>query len=185
MHLELHYINPSAETIDVTADADLYPLLGDEPIQEAGFFVVGNLNINIPPHAQGHSSGDTFALQPQALEGAQYYAFTGHTHRLGTAVRIGVADSKSAETSWIYDPQPFNWDAPQVVYLDAPLQVPAGGGFHLECTWDNPTNDTIHYGESALTEMCFFWAYYYPRVTPQQVVLAGFDDSIYAKDAGM
>ena len=185
MHLEIHYINPGTEATDVMAEANLFPLNGDAPIQEAGFFIVGNLNINIPPHTQAHSSGDTFAAQPTVLEGVHYYAFTGHTHRFGQSVRVGVADSKSAETRWVYEPRPFNWDAPEVEYLEHPLQVPAGGGFHLQCTWDNPTDSTIHYGESALTEMCFFWAYYYPRVAQQQVVLAGFENSMYAKDGGM
>ena len=185
MHLEIHFINPGTEPTDVMAEADLFPLSGDAPIQEAGFFIAGNLNINIPAHTQAHSSGDAFAAQPAALEGAHYYAITGHTHRFGTSVRVGVADGQSADTKWIYEPQPFNWDAPQVEYLERPLQVPAGGGFHLQCTWDNPTDITIRYGESALTEMCFFWAYYYPRAAQQQVVLAGLENSMYAKDGGM
>jgi hypothetical protein len=184
LHLELHYINPDSDTSDVTAEAELYPLAGDEPVQQAGFLVVGNLNISIPPRSE-HSSGDVFAAQPPGLEAAHYYALTGHTHRFGTSVRVGVADTMAADTTWLYKPQTFDWDAPPVEYLDPPVQVPEGGGFRLRCDWNNPTDQTITYGESALTEMCFFWAYYYPRDPMQRVVLAGFDTSMYAKDGGM
>jgi len=76
----------------------------------------------------------------------------------------------------------FDWESPPVTYLDPIVQIPAGGGFRFRCDWDNPTDDTLKYGESALTEMCFFWAYYYPRHPEQQVILAGLEDSMYAKD---
>ena len=35
MHLELHYINPDSNTADVTAEAELYPLVENEEIQQA------------------------------------------------------------------------------------------------------------------------------------------------------
>ncbi|HKP64608.1 MAG TPA: hypothetical protein VJV78_48060 [Polyangiales bacterium] len=184
MHLELHYINPDSETTDVTAEAEIYPLAGDEPIQQAGFLVVGNLNIEIPPMSE-HSSGEVFAAQPAGLDKAHYYAITGHTHRFGTGIRVGFADTGTADPNWLYEPKPFEWDSPPVEYLDPPMQVPEGGGFRFNCDWKNPTDQTIRYGESALTEMCFFWAYYYPRDPMQKVVLAGIDQSMYAKDAGM
>jgi hypothetical protein len=183
MHLELHYINASSETADVSAQAELYPLRSDEPVQRAGFMIVGDLNIKIPPHTM-YSNGDVYAAQPKDLAGVHYYAVTGHTHRLGKMVRVGVADAKDADTNWIYEPPTFDWDAPPVQYLEPALQIPDGGGFHLRCDWDNTTDDTVLYGESALTEMCFFWVYYYPRNEEQKVILAGFEDSMYAKDGG-
>ena len=35
-------------------------------------------------------------------------------------------------------------------------------GFAYQCQWQNPTNETVGYGESANAEMCFLWHYYYP-----------------------
>lgn len=170
MHLELHYINTSDEVADVTAEAELFPSTDTGEIKEAGFLLVGSLDIAIPPHSQ-HSTGDLFVATTPALEGVEYYAITGHTHRFGTNVTVGVAESANADATMIYEPASFDWSAPEVGYLKPTVQVPSGGGFRFSCEWDNPTDDTILYGESALTEMCFFWAYYYPRAPMQQTLL--------------
>jgi hypothetical protein len=182
MHLELHYINTGTETVDVAAQADLYPITGDEPIQQAGFLIVGIVDLSIPPKSE-YTTGDIFVAQPTELEDATYYAVTGHTHRLGTSVHVGTSDSQDADVNWVYRPDPFNWDAPPVEYLDPGVKLPPGGGFHFSCDWNNTTDDTVKYGESALTEMCFFWTYYYPRHAEQKVILVGVENSMY-KDAG-
>ena len=75
----------------------------------------------------------------------------------------------------LYAPQPFIWDAPEMKHLDPAVEVPAGGGFSFECSWNNPSDDTIGFGESALDEMCFFWAYYYPKKPVTNVLLDGMD----------
>lgn len=170
MHLELHYINTSSEVADVTAEAELFPSTDSGEIKEAGFLLVGNLDIAIPPRSK-HSTGDLYVATTPALDGVHYYAVTGHTHRFGTNVTVGIAESATADATTIYKPASFDWSAPEVGYLKPTVEVPAGGGFRFSCDWDNPTDDTVVYGESALTEMCFFWAYYYPRAAMQQTLL--------------
>ena len=41
------------------------------------------------------------------------------------------------------------------------LYIPDGGGFRFTCSWNNTSDTTVRFGESAEDEMCFFWAYYY------------------------
>ena len=48
------------------------------------------------------------------------------------------------------------------VQADPPFKLPANGGFNLTCTWNNMSDATVKFGESVNSEMCFFWAYYYP-----------------------
>ena len=109
---------------------------------------------------------DVFAKDDSTgAPGVNFYASTGHTHRFGTHAQLGMADSDTDDGTTIYNPVPYSWtDAPLEQY-DPPLQISKGGGFRFNCAWENPTNEVITYGESALQEMCFFWAYYYPRVT--------------------
>lgn len=170
MHLELHYINTTDKTADVRAESELFPVDWRGEGQEAGFLVAGTMDIAIPPRSTD-STGDIYLPIPEALEGVKYYAVTGHTHRFGTSVSISTASNHDAEGTSIYEPSSFDWSAPEVKYFDPPLQIPSGGGFRVNCTYDNPTDDTITYGESALTEMCFFWAYYYPKNPKQQVLI--------------
>jgi hypothetical protein len=170
MHLELHYINTTDETADVRAESELFALDDDDDIKEAGFLIGGTMDISIPPRSN-KSTGDIFIELPEVLDDAKYYAVTGHTHRFGKNVSISTAPNHDAEGMPIYELSNFDWSAPEVKYFDPPLQVPAGGGFRVNCAWDNPTDDTIKYGESALTEMCFFWAYYYPKTPKQQTLI--------------
>ena len=43
---------------------------------------------------------------------------------------------------------------PMIVQYDPPMQLPAGQGFEYTCTWDNPRDEPVEYGTSALNEMC-------------------------------
>jgi hypothetical protein len=173
MHLELHYLNTSGETRDVSGESDLYPMEATANLQEASFLLVGNLDISIPPRSS-HSKAAYQAL-PAAYEGVTFYALTGHTHRFGTNVTVGVAPSSSGEVTPLYRPDPFVWDEPVVTQLSPGVKVPAGGGFNYQCDWYNPTDNVVTFGESALTEMCFFWAYYYPRRPGNRLLLQGLD----------
>lgn len=175
MHLELHYINTGSETADIEAVSDLYPVDGSSGnLQEASFLLIGNLDISIPPHTS-YSTGPAFQPLPAGFEGVNFYALTGHTHRFGTNVTVGVAASSSADVKMLYEPQPFKWDEPVVTHLSPTVTVPNGGGFSFQCDWYNPTDNTVTFGESALAEMCFFWAYYYPRRPGSRLLLLGLD----------
>ncbi|HKU39588.1 MAG TPA: hypothetical protein VJR89_15620 [Polyangiales bacterium] len=170
MHLELHYINTSEQTADVRAESELIALDPAAAIEEAGFVIGGSMDIEIPPHAT-HSTGDVYLALPSELDGVHYYAATGHTHQFGTNVRLSIAESETAEGKTIYDLDNFDWSAAEVRYFDPPLQAPAGGGFRINCSWNNTSSETVRYGESALSEMCFFWAYYYPKLPVQQTLI--------------
>ena len=170
MHLELHYINTTSETADVRAESELFVLDDDTDIQEAGFLIAGSMDIAIPPHSS-HTTGDVYLAAPEALSGVHYYAITGHTHQFGKNVKVSVAEDAKADGTTIYELSSFDWSAPEVRYFDPPIEVPSGGGFRFSCDWDNPTDQTVKYGESAMSEMCFFWAYYYPKSPKQQTLI--------------
>jgi hypothetical protein len=173
MHLELHYINLSAQTQDISAQAELFPITDSaKSMQEASFLLIGDLDITIPPNST-HSTGPVYEPLPKAFDGVSFYALTGHTHRFGTNVTVGMGESETAAVTPLYAPKPFLWSEPELTRLAPAVHVPSGGGFTFQCDWDNPTSDTIRFGESALTEMCFFWAYYYPKRSASRLLLLG------------
>jgi len=173
MHLELHYINTTTHKADISAESEIYPLEGDaKNLQEASFLLIGDLDISIPPHAS-NSTGPVFESLPPGYDGVTFYALTGHTHRFGTNVTVGLASSAASGVTPLYAPNPFVWDAPEVKYLSPRAKVPSGGGFSFQCDWYNPTDQVITFGESALDEMCFFWAYYYPKQPGTRLLLTG------------
>jgi hypothetical protein len=170
IHLELHYINLSDKPVDIEAHTNLYPMAAGEMQQEASVMLVGDLQIQIPAKSS-HTLGPKYQALPPTLEGVNIFAMTGHTHRLGTNVSVGTSPSVDGPVTSKYDLQDFVWDEPEVRTFSPAFQVPQGGGFTFSCTWNNPTNEPVIFGESANQEMCFFWAYYYPRKAKRSVFI--------------
>jgi hypothetical protein len=161
VRLEMHYINTTSSPVDVTAKSTFYSMDEAEFENEADFLFFGNPDINIAPQSAA-TLGPTYLPLPSMLEGSKFFGFTGHEHHWGTGVTIGIAPSKGAPATMVYDEPNWNWAEPPTVYKDPPLDVPQGGGFNITCKWQNNSPDTVKFGESANDEMCFFWTYYYP-----------------------
>ncbi len=161
--LEMHYLNSSDETQDVEATADFYAANPATINHEAGILFMGSPDIDI-----GAGATETlhqFLTVPATLDlsEANIFAITGHTHKLGTSVKVRVGPNMAGPMTEVYAPAPFKWDEPETRTFDTdPFSVPTGGGFDFECSWTNTTNQQVGFGESATDEMCFFWAYYYP-----------------------
>jgi hypothetical protein len=139
--------------------------------------LVGTTDINIPAHAKQMSTSKFLAL-PQGMDGVKFFAITGHTHRLGTNVTVSSASGPGAALNQLYAPERFDWEAPEMKQLTPHVTIPAGGGFMLQCSWNNTSDSAVKFGESATAEMCFFWGYYYPRKPVVSIVLDNLDPSI-------
>lgn len=181
LHLEVHYLNTGTETTDVVATTELYPVEPGATVEEASFLLVGDLAIRIPPGGE-HAPEPVRVPLPAEYDGVRFFAMTGHTHQFGTGVRVGIA-AQGAAPEVVYDPPDYDWAEPVTKNFDPYLEVPPGGEFSLSCRWNNTTDTELTFGESALQEMCFFWAYYFPRRAAQRVLLHGID-SAYRNDAG-
>jgi hypothetical protein len=162
VRVEMHYINTTASPIEVTATSTFHAMSEADFHDEAGFAMISNLSVEIPPQSEA-TLGPHFFAAPAMLEGVKFFGFSGHVHKLGTSVRVEAADGKDSPGEAVYDPPTFAWNEPPVVYHDPPVEVPSGGGFRLSCSWNNPTPKTITFGESANDEMCLFYTYYYPN----------------------
>jgi hypothetical protein len=160
LRIELHYINATTSPLLLTASTTMTtaPTFQDE----ADFLFIGNPDIQIGPHSQSTLGPTFFQLDSDTYAGAKFFAFTGHEHRFGTNVTVQTAASDDAPGTMVYDVPNWLWSEPATVMHDPPVQVPDGGGFKFTCQWNNTSDQTVRFGESANDEMCFFWAYYYP-----------------------
>ncbi|MEQ9322736.1 MAG: hypothetical protein RIF41_26455 [Polyangiaceae bacterium] len=166
LRLELHYINASTAPQSITATSEMTTLTEGEFQDEAGFLFVGNPDISIPPMSSA-TLGPTFFAVPADYADVSFFAITGHTHQWGTDVRIDTADANGAVQDSVYAPTDFDWEQPPTVVHDPVFTLPQDGGFSFTCEWNNMSNQTVSFGESANQEMCFFWAYYYPNKGPK------------------
>ena len=170
MHLELHYINTTSQTLDIAATAELFAAEPGAQIQEGAVLLFGTANIAVPPHDM-RQTPPVFLTPPAGTDGIKFYAITGHTHRFGTSVTVSLATQSTAPGTRLYAPVPFDWESPETKQLSPHVSVPPGGGFLLQCAWNNTGNTPLAWGESATAEMCFFWAYYYPRKNVFSIVV--------------
>jgi hypothetical protein len=159
MRIELHYINATSADVMLTASATLTEVLDYQ--QEASFLLIGDMDITVPANSDATLGPVFLPLDPKYAD-ANFFALTGHTHKLGTDVKVGVASGDTDTGSMVYDVPNWVWSEPATVQHNPAFTVPAGGGFRFTCSWHNPTTAPVKFGESANDEMCFFWAYYYP-----------------------
>ena len=165
IRLELHYINVSAAPQMAEATSTFVPMPSEQVEHEADIMFLGDTNISIPAMSEW-TLGPTFLQLPSRFDGVSYFAITGHEHQWGTNVYVEVAEDAGAAGTPVYDVPVFRWDEPETVTYDPPFTVPSGGGFKLNCEWNNLSNRTVGFGTGVDDEMCFIWAYYFPSRGP-------------------
>lgn len=160
IRVEMHYLNATDTAHTATATVELRVGGPEQTANEASFLFIGTPDIELMPN-QAATVGGYFTL-PASLADAQFYAITGHTHRLGVNVTVDQAATRDGPRQPVYAPSSFRWSEPETVRHDPPFKVAPGGGFDFQCDYFNSTPTTVKFGESANAEMCFFWAYYFP-----------------------
>jgi len=166
LRLEMHYINPGSQAAELTASSTFVPIADADFQYEADFLFIGNPDIKLPPNAKT-SLGPSFFQLPSEYADAKFFAITGHEHQYGTNVTVAVAENADDLGTTVYDVPGWNWAESKTVFASPPFTVPAGGGMRFTCEWNNTSDRTVSFGESANDEMCFFWAYYYPSKGPR------------------
>lgn len=161
VRLEMHYINTTAEEIQVSAKSTFITIPAKDYKDEADFLFIGTPDIDIAAHSKS-TLGPTFFGLPDDLLNAKFFGITGHTHQWGTNVTVAAAESVDGPDKPVYDVPGWLWSEPATVMHKPPFSISKGGGFRFTCEYNNLSDQHVGFGESATDEMCFFWAYYYP-----------------------
>jgi hypothetical protein len=157
MRIELHFLNTTQKPLGVTGSVRLQEASGGTVIDHANLLFYGSLNIRVPPLATA-TVGPKF--HSFAAEAPHIFGLTGHQHHRGTGVTIELASSATAPGTPLY--ANTDWADPPLTVFDPPLATTPGQGLRYSCSYYNPTNQTVSFGEGFNQEMCFLWAYYYP-----------------------
>jgi Copper type II ascorbate-dependent monooxygenase, C-terminal domain len=157
VRIELHFLNTTQKPLDVTGSVRLKEARPGTVVAHANLLFYGNLNIQIPPLSK-KTVGPSF--HAFGAKTPTIFGLTGHQHHRGTGVTIELASSATAPGTMLYDND--DWADPPLTSFDPPIATTPGQGFRYSCTYDNPTNHTVAFGEGFNEEMCFLWAYYYP-----------------------
>lgn len=155
--VQLHLQNAGDTTITDHSEIELtyMPQAEADAAEAAGIYALGSFDINIPANTAGH----TLSTDCVADRDLNVFAAFPHMHKIGKAIELFHGATAETMTSvYRLDPWPFD-DQP----MD-PVDWTIKPGDHLRttCTWDNPYNEPVTFGDSSDDEMCFFVMFYYP-----------------------
>jgi hypothetical protein len=151
--LQLHIFNQTDGMLEGTSGIEMFEIDPSTTVEEVDMFLPGPQDLSIPPgeHTQTgrctvNGSYKLFALFP-------------HMHQLGSHMKTTVT---AGGTAHVLNDAPYDFEHQAVLSFE-PLQVNAGDTIDTACTWTNTTNQTVTWGESSTTEMCFSILYRFPR----------------------
>lgn len=173
--LEGHFLNASPNVKQAYAEVILTPARPGASVQLADMYFLnavtqfnksydGTSRRGLPPTQQTTLDPAFFGLDDDMVE-TKIFALTTHQHKQGIGVTVSRSTSVSETGEKLYENS--DWEHPPLLRYpdDAPLTFKRGEGFRFECTYKNPTDRYIGFGQSAeRDEMCITWAYYYPSM---------------------
>lgn len=153
--IQLHLQNSSDEPMNVRGGVNLTYDRQVAAIVPAGMYALGSFALEIP------ASATNYAVPVSCAPGKSMNVFgvLPHMHKLGTKIEVTrTASGGTAQPFYQVDPWTFG-DQPleQLEAAIAPTDT-----FDLTCTYTNPYEYPVPYGESSDQEMCFFVLFYYP-----------------------
>ena len=158
--LQLHLFNVSAESISGLSGIEIVEVAPEDVEFEADILLPGPLNISIPPNQQSTESHTCTIDTTQKV-----FAVFPHMHQLGshfkTTLVVGGQEQVIHDGEYTFDHQAF--------IPFEPIELNAGDGIKTECTWNNTTSETVTWGESSTSEMCFSIMYRYPAQNGESI----------------
>lgn len=155
LYLNLHLFNSSATTLKGTSGTQVLTVPAEQVKQTAEMILPGATGIAVPPNGT------------QTVEGTCGFGGTStiftvwpHMHQYGTHMKI---DYEGAGGTKVLHDGPFAF-GDQKNYVIDPVTVAAGEQIRIQCTYENPTTETIYWGDSSKSEMCFAGIYRYPAL---------------------
>lgn len=151
--LQLHIFNLTDAPIAGTSGVEVLVVEPNEVTDEVDLFLPGPTDLSIPPNKETTVTGTCTVREPQTV-----FALFPHMHQLGTHFKttftVGGVDQVIHNGGYAFDEQAFLPIGPTV--------MSAGDKITTECTWNNTTSQTVTWGESSTTEMCFSILYRFP-----------------------
>jgi mono/diheme cytochrome c family protein len=159
--LQVHYnfaAGRGADQSSIVAWKTQSPVITEVPRA----LVAGNMDFVIPPGAMGFSAeGEGKFLRmaeasddPYSAVEGKVYAVWAHQHLKGRSFQMDLERPDGSTQCLLKIPR---WDfAWQSIYrLKDPVAAKPGDKLKVKCTWDNPGDTAVGYGEDTNDEMCF------------------------------
>ncbi len=152
--LQLHVFNQTDEMLAGTSGIEFREVDAATVTDEVDMFLPGPTDLAIQPNTETTQAGTCTVKQPYKV-----FALFPHMHQLGTHLKTTLT---IAGTEQVLHDEQYVFEHQEVIAFD-PIQMNTGDKIKTECTWNNESGNTIGWGESSTTEMCFSILYRFPR----------------------
>lgn len=147
--LQLHYYNDSEQSQQDASGVRLCTGAKDKRAHLAGVHMLDNQNLCIPPSSK--SEARVTCTPRTDLGDAHITGLWPHMHKLGRRMRVTL--KRADGTSELIHDAPFDFGT-QIFYPMDEVVLRAGDSLETQCSFDNPTNAQVSFGEKTGDEMC-------------------------------
>lgn len=154
--LQLHVFNTSDTMLSGESGIEILEVEPASVVEEADLILAGPRDLALAPNGVTTQTGTCTATTRQNV-----FALFPHMHQFGTHFKTTLTTGGTARV--IHD-APYSFDEQAFLRFD-PIALEPGDKITSECTWRNTTSQTVTYGESSTTEMCYSIMLRYPSVT--------------------
>jgi hypothetical protein len=145
--VQMHLLNATSSPVEgsVTIDMRRTAVANPRPVSS---YIFGTAAVSLPPKQVSQVVGTCSMFQS-----VQLIAGFPHMHLLGTAMHFEVGTTET-DLHEVFKRDPFDFSNQHMDMVDATIN--AGEVTRVTCTYNNPMDKTIEYGESTHDEMCYF-----------------------------
>jgi hypothetical protein len=145
--VQMHLLNATDNPVEgsVTIDMRRTAVANPRPVNS---YIFGTAAVELPPKRMSQVVGTCSMFQS-----VQLIAGFPHMHLLGTSLRFEVGSTES-DLHEVFKRDPFDFNSQRIDKVETTIN--AGDLTRVTCTYDNPMDKTIGYGESTHDEMCYF-----------------------------
>ncbi len=163
--LQIHYNNSNTKT---GSDQSGYELCTTEDLRphDASVLAFGSTKFDIPPRAT-HTIRCDYRLDKR-FEGVKFFNASPHMHVLGQSMSTERLPGGNGTPETIFEQKNFSFEAQANYPIDK--SVAPGDVIRTRCTWKNPGDTRVGFGEGTGDEMCFNFIGYYPAI-PDRTIL--------------
>jgi hypothetical protein len=150
--LNLHLYNTSDAVLSGRSGVEVERVAPEDVVHEAEVIYALNFDVRVTP-------GVSTSVGECTIDGTStVFGTFPHMHRLGTHLKGTAMRATGAE---VFHDLAYNFET-QLNYRVGPVEMLRGEKVRYECTFDNPTAQTVEFGDSTDAEMCVLGMYRYP-----------------------
>jgi hypothetical protein len=147
--VQLHLLNTTEATRKDAVQIRMHPT---EPTDNlAGIYGFGTTKVELPAKQKTSLTNDC-----KVDKDVDIFAVFPHMHTRGTSLTFSVGKDE-ASLSEVFRVDPWDFDQQSIDPIS--LTLKPGDLTRVVCSYDNPTDKPIKFGESTFDEMCFFTAF--------------------------